>query len=116
MLKFTDLASSEWFVLPSNPPVGASGPAADLLTLIRLSHGHGLQLDDRPLDAKPDQLPVAIVALQHLIGAAPPSGSGPFRPVCLWLFGGDPGLWRLGWLLSPLSAPFGGFGDSRQGS
>jgi hypothetical protein len=34
--------------------------------LIRLPHGHGLQLDDGKPDAKPDDLPVAITAFEHL--------------------------------------------------
>jgi hypothetical protein len=43
--------------------------AADGYGLIWLPHGHGLQLDDRPPDAKPDKLPVAIGAFEHLIGS-----------------------------------------------
>jgi hypothetical protein len=38
-------------------------------TLIRLSHGHSLQLDDRLADAKPDKLSVAITAFEHLVGS-----------------------------------------------
>jgi hypothetical protein len=38
--------------------------------LIRLSYRRGLQLDDRSPDAKPDKLPVALTALEHLIGSS----------------------------------------------
>jgi hypothetical protein len=37
--------------------------------LIRLPHGHGLEFDDRPPDAQPDNLPVVIAAFEHLIGS-----------------------------------------------
>jgi len=38
-------------------------------TLIRFPRGRGSQLDDRPLDAKPDQLPVAVAAFEHFVRA-----------------------------------------------
>ena len=37
---------------------------------VRPHYGHGLQLDDRPPDAKPDQLPFAVAAFKHLIGTS----------------------------------------------
>jgi len=39
-------------------------------TLIRLPHGRGLQLNDRPSGAKPDKLPLAVAAFEHLIGSS----------------------------------------------
>jgi hypothetical protein len=37
--------------------------------LIRLPHGRGPQLNDRPPDPKQDKLPVVIAAFEHLIGS-----------------------------------------------
>jgi hypothetical protein len=37
--------------------------------LIRLPHRHGLQIGDRPPDANPDELSVAVTAFEHLIGS-----------------------------------------------
>jgi len=37
---------------------------------MRLSRRRGLQLNDCPLDPKPDKLPIALTALEHLIGSS----------------------------------------------
>jgi hypothetical protein len=43
--------------------------AVDGCGLIWLPHGRGLQLNDCPLNPKPDKLPVAITAFEYLIGS-----------------------------------------------
>ena len=56
---------------------------------MRLPYGHCFQLDDSSLNAKPDKLPVAIAAFEHLIGSL----SCHYRQPRIYVHGSED--WRL---------------------